>query len=229
MTDLRDPWDRDQAALARAEALRDQMTLEEKVDLVTGDVGDWRLRLLQRPDRSARHPGPDDGRRTGRRRGSTTRASTTAGAPPCRRRSPSPRRGIPSHAARYGDVHRRRGIRQRPQRPARTRPWTSRARPVGGRDVRVVRRGPAPAGPDGRSRDPRACNRHPIHATIKHVVANNQEHRRFTVDVRIDERTLREIYLPPFEAAVREGARGRRDGCLQQGQRRVLLRERRIC
>ena len=47
---------------------------------------------------------------------------------------------------------------------------------------------------------------HPVQATIKHFIANNQEHRRFTVDVRVDARTLHEIYLPPFEAAVRDGA-----------------------
>jgi len=46
---------------------------------------------------------------------------------------------------------------------------------------------------------------HPVQATIKHFIANNQEHRRFTVDVRVDERTLHEIYLPPFEAAIRDG------------------------
>lgn len=41
-------------------------------------------------------------------------------------------------------------------------------------------------------------------ATIKHFAANNVETDRHTVDVQVDERTLRELYLPAFEAAVRE-------------------------
>ncbi|MFZ3246542.1 MAG: glycoside hydrolase family 3 protein, partial [Candidatus Acidiferrales bacterium] len=41
-------------------------------------------------------------------------------------------------------------------------------------------------------------------ATVKHFVANNMEYDRHHVDAVIDERTLREIYLPTFEAAVRE-------------------------
>ncbi|MFK4039899.1 glycoside hydrolase family 3 protein [Nonomuraea wenchangensis] len=39
-------------------------------------------------------------------------------------------------------------------------------------------------------------------ATVKHYAANNFENERQHVDVRVDERTLREIYLPAFEAAV---------------------------
>jgi len=44
-----------------------------------------------------------------------------------------------------------------------------------------------------------------VAACIKHYAANNQETNRGTVDVLMDERTLREIYLPAFQAAVTEG------------------------
>ncbi|KAF2512008.1 glycosyl hydrolase [Flavobacterium zhairuonense] len=43
-----------------------------------------------------------------------------------------------------------------------------------------------------------------VMACVKHYAANNQETNRDFVDVQIDERTLREIYLPAFEAAVKE-------------------------
>ena len=40
---------------------------------------------------------------------------------------------------------------------------------------------------------------------IKHFAVNNQETNRGSVDAQIDERTLREIYLKPFERAIVEG------------------------
>jgi beta-glucosidase len=45
-------------------------------------------------------------------------------------------------------------------------------------------------------------------ATVKHFVANNMEYGRQDHSSDVDERTLREIYLPAFEAAVREAHAG---------------------
>ncbi|AWZ10752.1 hypothetical protein DRB89_34765 [Streptomyces sp. ICC4] len=44
-----------------------------------------------------------------------------------------------------------------------------------------------------------------VAAAAKHYVANDSETQRLTLDVRLGERVLRELYLAPFEAAVRAG------------------------
>jgi beta-glucosidase len=44
-----------------------------------------------------------------------------------------------------------------------------------------------------------------IAATVKHFVGNESEIERTTMSSQIDERSLREIYLVPFEAVVKEG------------------------
>jgi beta-glucosidase len=60
----------------------------------------------------------------------------------------------------------------------------------------------------------RGAQRAGVIANVKHFAANNQEGapgpggsivgNRFSVDARVDQRTLREIYLPAFEAAVKD-------------------------
>ena len=47
-----------------------------------------------------------------------------------------------------------------------------------------------------------------VMATVKHFAANNQEYDRHNVSSDVDERALREIYLPAFEAAVKEAGVG---------------------
>eukprot|EP01064_Diplonema_japonicum_P001745 TRINITY_DN1115_c0_g4_i1.p1 TRINITY_DN1115_c0_g4~~TRINITY_DN1115_c0_g4_i1.p1 ORF type:complete len:683 (+),score=194.66 TRINITY_DN1115_c0_g4_i1:52-2049(+) len=44
-----------------------------------------------------------------------------------------------------------------------------------------------------------------VMANIKHFIGNNQEHHRKTESSNVDERTLMEIYMPPFEGAVEAG------------------------
>ena len=54
------------------------------------------------------------------------------------------------------------------------------------------------------------CKAVGVAACLKHLVGNEAETERHTVDVRMDEATLREVYLPP----VRDRRRRRRPrGC----------------
>ena len=51
----------------------------------------------------------------------------------------------------------------------------------------------------------RGLQAHGVAATAKHYVCNDAETNRFSVDIQADERTLREVYLAPFEDLVVEG------------------------
>lgn len=43
-----------------------------------------------------------------------------------------------------------------------------------------------------------------VGVSLKHYAANNQEFQRFSINAEVDERALREIYLPAFEMAVKQ-------------------------
>src|SRR6266850_1518964 len=47
-----------------------------------------------------------------------------------------------------------------------------------------------------------------VMATAKHFIANNSEYGRMDHSSDLDERTMREVYLPAFEASVKEAKVG---------------------
>ncbi|VEI13309.1 Thermostable beta-glucosidase B [Trueperella bialowiezensis] len=51
----------------------------------------------------------------------------------------------------------------------------------------------------------KAIQSHDVIAMGKHYAVNDQEHDRFRTNVELDERTLREMYLLPFEMLVKDG------------------------
>jgi beta-glucosidase len=51
----------------------------------------------------------------------------------------------------------------------------------------------------------RGIQSNPVLAQAKHYAANNQETDRMTISSQVDDRTMHEIYLPAFEAAVKDG------------------------
>ncbi len=75
--------------------------------------------------------------------------------------------------------------------------------PYGGRDFECFSEDPLLTARIGAAYV-RGLQRSGVSACVKHFVGNDSETQRMTVDVRIDERTLRELYLAPFEAICRE-------------------------
>ena len=51
----------------------------------------------------------------------------------------------------------------------------------------------------------RGIQKHNVMATAKHYAANSIEYSRFKVNVQINERTLREVYLPHFKRCIEDG------------------------
>jgi beta-glucosidase len=79
--------------------------------------------------------------------------------------------------------------------------------PYGGRSAEYYSEDPFLSGRIGAATVQGIQGQHVV-ATVKHYAANNQEIARSQVDVVASERTLREIYLPAFEASIRQGNAG---------------------
>ncbi len=79
--------------------------------------------------------------------------------------------------------------------------------PLGGRNFEYISEDPYFAGKMAASfiRGQQSVG---VASSVKHFAVNNQEYKRQNGDSQLDERTFREIYLPPFEIAVKEGKPG---------------------
>jgi beta-glucosidase len=75
--------------------------------------------------------------------------------------------------------------------------------PLGGRNFEYYSEDPLLAGKIACAYV-RGVQRAGVAATVKHFVCNDTETHRFDGNVNVDEQTLREVYLVPFELAVRE-------------------------
>ena len=76
--------------------------------------------------------------------------------------------------------------------------------PLGGRNFEYISEDPFVAGKMAASFI-RGVQSVGVGTSLKHFAVNSQEYKRMNGDSRLDERTYREIYLAPFEMAVKEG------------------------
>ncbi|WP_137168915.1 glycoside hydrolase family 3 C-terminal domain-containing protein [Marinomonas sp. FW-1] len=75
--------------------------------------------------------------------------------------------------------------------------------PLGGRNFEYFSEDPLLAG-DMSAAWIKGVQSQGVGTSLKHYAVNNHEHCRMTVDAVVDQRTLREIYLPAFEKAVKK-------------------------
>ncbi|MFM0554247.1 glycoside hydrolase family 3 C-terminal domain-containing protein [Paraburkholderia sediminicola] len=79
--------------------------------------------------------------------------------------------------------------------------------PIGGRNFEYMGEDPYLTGTMGVA-ETQAVQAHGMIAMAKHLVANEQETNRMTIQESVDDRTLHELYMLPFEMAVKSGSVG---------------------
>ena len=200
MGDHGTPWNEDETVNARVEAMLPKWTLQDKVNLVSGRLVVAHDRPDAAPPRSPIPPfsltdGPA-GVRVTERHIHGGRA-TALPAPIALAATWSP-----ELARRYGDVL---GAETRahghtvllgPAVDIARAPLAGRTFESFGEDPLLQARMVIP--------EVEAIQAHAVQACLKHYIVNNQEYLRNSIDVRVDERALQEIYLPPFTAAIRQ-------------------------
>ena len=153
-------------------------------------------------DSEAADPDTAHHQRSGRHRRERLQA---AGARPrhCHRGWPSPRRSTPPSPRSFGDVI---GVEARALALHVVEgPGLNLARvPQGGRNFEYFGEDPFLTGTMGVA-EIRAIQGHGVIAMAKHFIANEQETNRRTVNETIADRVLHELYLLPFEMAVKDG------------------------
>ena len=196
-------WDDDPAVEARARAILDQMTIEEKADLATGQLNNF-YGFYNNPEERVGIP-------------AQTMADGPVGVrianPNVDRRSTSMPSGTAMAASfdrgllrlvgeTLGDeaFHTGHNVLLAPAVDiARTPLW--------GRAFEGFGEDPLLSGEMG-TEYIRGVQSRPVIATIKHFAVNDQETSRFTISAEVDDRTLHEIYTKPYEIAVRQAKPG---------------------
>jgi beta-glucosidase len=88
--------------------------------------------------------------------------------------------------------------------------------PLGGRGFESISEDPMLAGLSAAALT-KGIQRDGVAACIKHFVCNDQEHERNAYDAQVTQRALREIYLLPFQIAIRDS----RPECLMTSYNKI--------
>jgi beta-glucosidase len=184
----------DQVVEQRVEALLAQLTLEEKAALLAGADG-WTTVPVPRLGMGAIRvaDGPNGFRSTESLPATAFPVGVAMGAtwnPALVRRAAA----AMAREARAGGVHVLLGPNVNIQRT-----------PLGGRNFETYAEDPLLAGTLAAA-FVEGAQGEGVGVSVKHFACNNQEHERLRGSSNVDERTLREIYLPAFERAVAAGA-----------------------